>query len=1069
MSINKNLQPSEIYNKYLSVINEIKFTPREIDIISCIIAGKTPQSISSFLSTNHKKLELQTVNTHIVNIRRKIDGHSRTQILEFIEKSDKHKIIHHYYLLLIMQKTFTEGLEKLASQILNHIAKIYLLNTVNNKNDDLIASIQRFFNILGIPTIIKETISDTLPPKEFAIHISQSINIKYNLPLSPNHLFLLTEQPITDQKLFQYIVLSSNQSPYHLFLNILSTLCTNLIPTIEAIKAELINKENTFFETENHTSAIIETKNNNTLPTPINFNKKTLYIPASLLLLVSVMIGIFLYNKNTPTPNLALIHSDLMIPVPSVLLQRDDILKAIDSNFQNHHTIQTIALIGQGGAGKTTIARLYAAKQTSDIVWEINAETKVTLVESFIKLAEGLAQTENDQEILQGVKAIQTPDERIDKLILFVKQRLILYPNWFLIFDNVDNINEVQKYIPHDYHVCGYGRIIITTRDSNIKAHRYLNHTIEVGELTKEQKISLFSKIVSDKTFNPEHLTNLLDNIPPFPLDVSIAAYYIKTTETSFNQYIIDINNNSNGFDNIQSSLLKETGDYNHTRYKIITLSLEHLISSHPDFKDLLLFITMLDSQNIPRSLLDKYKNHVVVDSFIYNLKKYSLISGESVTPLGESFNIHRSTQAISLAYLTQKFDLENHQKELIDPIGKIFWSYISDLVDNENSPKIRPMLAHSKAFLAHNNLLSEETKILVDNAIGYIYYYIGFDLKAKSHLERSLQKLQKYYGNDHIDPARTLTFLAMATRRIGDYQEAKKLLKQSVKISKKYPEYHMQHARSIACLGLILRLLGEYDEAIKMFQESAEICKKHPENQVGIGRALTNLAEAYASIGMPEQSMLAIKELMHLYKDLDKDHIETIWILNPLGISYATIGNYDEAKPILERSLKLTEIHFGKDHIQTAWTLLQLGVTNLRLGNIETAQELLSRSRIIHERNFGSNHTQTTWPIIRLGEIAMLKNNFAEAEQLIIPNIQVLKNHNSPTRHKALELMGDVYIKKMKYLSKNGSPEQTEIARKEALKYYGESMDVLIKHFPKNSTYLTNLKTKIKDASNNI
>ena len=36
---------------------------------------------------------------------------------------------------------------------------------------------------------------------------------------------------------------------------------------------------------------------------------------------------------------------------------------------------QTVALVGLGGSGKTTLAHQYANKQKANIVWEINAES----------------------------------------------------------------------------------------------------------------------------------------------------------------------------------------------------------------------------------------------------------------------------------------------------------------------------------------------------------------------------------------------------------------------------------------------------------------------------------------------------------------------------------------------------------------------------------------------------------------------------------------------------------------------------------------------------------------------
>lgn len=1056
------LNPEQIYTKYLHTISGIKFTPREIDIISCIVAGKNPQSISSFLSIDTKPIELQTVNTHIVNIRRKIDGSARAQILEFIERSDKHKLVHNYYIALKIKKEFVQSLTELIKTTSLLIKKVYFV-TPNDANKDLISSLKSYFQLINVDVIIERdhTSLAQIQNTEFAIYFLPPIN---QYTPSSNHLFLLKVEDAKKGDLnFKYILLNDQQNYYYLFLKILNELLPNIKPNIEIIKTRIQTKYDHFYEHEDKSNISKKIQSPNEQNIQKSFNKK-LYTLISIFILTLIAIGGYLYNQNTQNKYLPIIHSDLMIPVPSVLLERNNILEEINNYYRsNIKDVQTVALVGPGGAGKTTIARIYASKQTSDVIWEINAETKVTLVESFIKLAEGLARTNDDKEILQEIRAIQIPTELVDKLILFVKQRLILYPNWLLIFDNIDDISEVQKYIPHDSNTCGSGKVLITTRDSNIKTHRYINHTIKIGELTAEQKLALFSKIVNEKRYDSKQVINFLEHIPPFPLDVSIAAYYIKTTDTSFAQYIIHLNQNSNGFDNIQSMLLKEAGDYNHTRYNIITLSLEHLISSHPDFKDLLLFISLLDSQNIPRELLDKYKNHIIVDSFIYNLKKYSLISGESLTPLGEVFNIHRSTQAISLAYLTQKFDLTHHRKELINKIGKVFWAYISDLVDQENSSKIRLMLAHSKMLLSHDILISEEIKILVETAIGYIYYYLGFDIKSKEHLETSLKKLQHYYGKDHIDPARILTFLAMAIRRTGNYTEAKNLLLQSAAISRKYPEYHMQHARAVSCLGLLHRLLGEYNESIITLSEGAEVAKKHPINQVGIGRSLANLAEIYSSIGLPNEAKKSIDELMSLYTDFDKNQIETIWILNPLGISYYTLGDYEKAKHILERSLKLTETHFGKEHIQTAWTLLHLGNVYLKLGDLVAAREILTRSSTIHKESMGKDKIQTTWPNLRLGELALIENNFDDAENLILPNVQILKNYNHPARHKALELLGDFYSKKFDFLIQKASPEELNKLKNLSIESYKEAKDLIIKTFPTNSTLRTTIENKIQ------
>ncbi|MES2214494.1 MAG: helix-turn-helix transcriptional regulator, partial [Pseudomonadota bacterium] len=76
--------PSHLYTEYLLAIDGIKFTPREIDIISCLVQGKGLKGIARFLSSGSKQISDRSVETHILNIRRKIGGGSRESIIDFL-------------------------------------------------------------------------------------------------------------------------------------------------------------------------------------------------------------------------------------------------------------------------------------------------------------------------------------------------------------------------------------------------------------------------------------------------------------------------------------------------------------------------------------------------------------------------------------------------------------------------------------------------------------------------------------------------------------------------------------------------------------------------------------------------------------------------------------------------------------------------------------------------------------------------------------------------------------------------------------------------------------------------
>ena len=73
----------EIYNKQLNLIEGIKFTSREIDVIACILHNRGEKKIAMLLSISPR-----TVSTHIHNIMLKLGHNYIESIIDFIEKSD---------------------------------------------------------------------------------------------------------------------------------------------------------------------------------------------------------------------------------------------------------------------------------------------------------------------------------------------------------------------------------------------------------------------------------------------------------------------------------------------------------------------------------------------------------------------------------------------------------------------------------------------------------------------------------------------------------------------------------------------------------------------------------------------------------------------------------------------------------------------------------------------------------------------------------------------------------------------------------------------------------------------
>ncbi len=1087
-----------LYEAKLQIISGVKFTPREIDIMACVISGKSPQSIANFLSTPNRSIELQTVNTHIVNIRRKIDGNSRGSIITFIERSDKHKMIHQYYLMLLMEQEFTLSLrDKILSLLSNTQYLSVTIKLVAYQNDNCVKStilakaLYKILIGLGIKLEIveKSNLGHINRLNNYTIHILPlASDYKNNITFSNNHIILSMDELENAKALAHHICLQQMLDNYEIVCAILKYLFPSISQDLGQMIQTYCHRYNDILSRYSGHQTIKDQRSDSLeLEGSKLLSKKSVISTIVTVFCIIVFAMSFVtYNKLQKGNISSTIQSDLNLPVECYLLHRNNLIQEIHKKFKRSANIQILAITGPGGAGKTTLAHQYAIKQKANVIWGINASTFDNLKESFEQLAEALSESEEDHKQLNAVKRISDSKERAEKILALVKKGLNKRSDWLLIFDNVENITELGKYIPKDSYVWGDGRVIITTRDGHIKDNQYVHHTVELGELTNDQKLALFQKILKTKNLDIDKMQAFLGSIPPFPLDISVAAHYLKSTNISYSEYLEYLANHSIEFEEIQSSLLKEIGEYEKTRYNIITVSLQRVMETHQDFPKLLLFISLIDSHNIPRELLYKYKNHIIVDSFIYNLKKYSLLTSRDNSSNLSLLSWHQSTQSIALDYLNKKLSLEVNKKTLKE-IATILRLYVEELIDSEDSIKTALLVTHCEKLLLHKKIITKEIQSLTEVDLGIIYYHLGYNIEAKKILERSIVDLEHY--QDQIPYADALTYLGLVERRkgnyriaeqlmmrsiviyqaypekyqdlaqifallgnvyrpMGEYNKAKHLIEKSLKIYQEHNDYDVGYAKTLIYLGNVHRLLGEYKKATELCEQALVIYRKHPENYSGLARNLEYLGMLYNETGLHDKALTMMRESHENYErhygDCNNIQCDTSQMF--LGIIYTESGDHEKAKEILSSSLIAYENHYGKDHAEAAFAKFHLARACARLGELEKGQSLLEESLFVHKKHFGDNHPKIANILQFLGYIYFAKGDFEKAEKVVIESMNIFNHH--PSCYKSLELLGDIYMSKQD--------------KERAYQYFVQALDITERNFPAGSAHIKRVKNKI-------
>lgn len=787
----------------LEIINNIRFSLREVDIVSCIINGRSPKFIAHLLDISPK-----TVEAHIRNIKIKMNCSSKEQIVSFIEKSNKHQLISQHYRDLIVNTEFEKSLQKISAEITNKNLKLQIICLIKNDNQEDIkcCKLIKHLSMAGIKANLEYKTLNNLDFSEnnyvllCSVQTAQKIRDQHKEQIK--NITFFTDGSLDIEQKDQIINYANPNNYYSAILELISKFYSS-----EQIES-LISKFRSIYEVKSSDCFI----NDQITESKYSWNKYK--ILTALCLILTFLIYFFLHFYTSTRSKDINLYTQFI--GKDILLPRKNLIHKIDEIFEKQNDIKYVILIGEGGIGKTVISRHYLQSNDFKVKAEINAETYNSISDSFVNLAITLANTKELQEKLSYIQAITNYKRRNKQVFLFVLSQLKEIGNWCLLFDNVVDFNLIRDFIPSNDGTHNDGKIIITTRNENFKNITIFPQfcAINIPLLTVNEQEELFSKIIYGKSkensaTHQSVLKNFLKNIPFMPLDICTAAFYIKNTHISFDDYLKISNNPCQSTEKIQSTFLAEGINYDKTRYGIISSVFEKIIKTNSDFKELLLFICLLDSQNIPRAYLEKCKDHTVVQDFIHNLRRYSLI-----TEKNDTFSIHRSIQEAGLTILNK---LENGNAILLkEAISRIaaYKSFIEGWYRNKaysydyssNIVKHLESMLHKLRFYRCDKKILDECRLRILLSL----FYAKKSSMPKESLclgNEILKLINKTSVLTKYDAALLYVNMAKLYANIGDFDKCLQSANQCIYLAKKF------NFRELLAPGLVF--ISRYDKKL--------------------------------------------------------------------------------------------------------------------------------------------------------------------------------------------------------------------------------------------------------------
>lgn len=739
---------SEIYRSFQSLDNKY-FTSREVEVIACILTGKSEKKIADILGVSQRG-----ISAHTRNIRQKIGATSKDGIIEFVEKFSSINNLKVLYRELLYQSEFRKTLKKINFKIKNKKIKCSIFL---EKKTPFSERLGKNLQEAGIKITEGKDLEalDSLVIFLDATEQFFAFSKKHSKSTKNSILVLSSLEKSAGVK--SAICFQEEDDYYLLFMKLLKKILPPAI--LEESFVFFQNIQNEHNKTSPYFGRFSQ-KKKGAFINVLTLNWKILFsfFASFIILFFSITFlffpAFFAKIEDSLLPKKYQVfysHTWNEPELPLNYVRREKYINTIYEKMKRYPGAR-IGIFGLGGMGKTFLAMdfFHSCKNSYKFKAWFNAESRSLIKSSYIKVGEkyGLFPSNISTEL------------KIDIVKNWIEDK----GNSLLVYDNVSDTAVLNGLIPRG------SSVIITSRN-----HK-LPNAIEINVMGKREAVELVLNTLSknNNTYmaNLKHVEKFVKMLNYIPLAISQGVAYINENVISIPKYI-DLYTTERK--TLLSKKVTTLANRHEAPYVTWDINLESIKKDKlgKEAVKLLEFISFLYPKDIPKVLLMQImfgrvgnKAEVSFNEIAMLLRKYSLISMRENT-----INIH---YLVSL-WINDKIKKDRHAlylRKIKKSIQELYPKKIDDIESNFFSVSpgekaiISSLVFHIDKLLLKVDLFSTDKEKMELYAMGAdAYHAIGDIEKSKKNLEVLIDLKKKHYGNRHKETKKTLKNLQLISR----------------------------------------------------------------------------------------------------------------------------------------------------------------------------------------------------------------------------------------------------------------------------------------------------------------